>query len=149
MVEAELVEVDKMTRDIEKSYWDIASRPAVFPPRSVPGGLAGGAGFGAERAAMEPVRDDLAQYKRFLKREPHGNTMDKRILAEAAAMRDANKGGPERLCIASNDMGFFAPLRLRGGRESGPIVDMIRGRFGIECGRPSAIRALCTGAQDL
>ena len=72
--------------------------------------------------------------------------MDKKILAEAAAIRDVIKDRSERLCIASNDTGIFAPLRLRGGQESRPIVDMIRDRFGIECGLPRTIRTLCTRA---
>ena len=91
-----------------------------------------------------PGQNDMAQYEGFLMREPLGNRMDKRILAEAAAIRDNVHGGSERFCIASNDMGIFAPLGLPGGRVSRPIVDMIYGRFGITSGLPHEIRALCT-----
>ena len=71
--------------------------------------------------------------------------MDKRILAEAASIRDIVGGGSESVCIASNDMGIFAPLALRDGRVSRPIVDMIRDRFAITCGSPRDIGALCAG----
>lgn len=145
-VEAKLVEVDKMTEDIKKRYRDTALETAFGSPNGVPGSPGGSVGSGAEQAAAGFGQDDASQYERFLRREPTGNTMDKRILAEAVAIRDGISGKAERLCIASNDMGIFAPLRLRGGRESGPIVDMIRDRFGIECGLPRTIRTLCTGA---
>ena len=59
-------------------------------------------------------------------------------------MRDI-LGGSEPLRIASYDEGFFAPVRLRGGGVSRPVVDMIQGRFGITCGSPRDVWALCSG----
>ncbi len=59
-------------------------------------------------------------------------------------MRDI-LGGSEPLCIASYDEGFFAPMRLRGGGVSRPVVDMIQERFGITCGSPRDVWALCSG----
>ena len=60
------------------------------------------------------------------------------------SMRDI-LGGSEPLCIASYDEGFFAPMRLRGGGVSRPVVDMIQERFGITCGSPRDVWALCSG----
>ena len=121
MVEAHLAEVDKMAGEIRRRYGDMAA---------------------------ESLQSGAAQYERFLQREPAKNTMDKRILAEAASTRDifcAGHDGPEELCIASNDMGIFAPFTLRDGRMSRPIVDMIRDRLAIPCGSPRDIWALCAG----
>ena len=121
MVEVHLADVDKMAGEIRRRYGDMAA---------------------------ESLQSDAAQFERFLQREPAKNSMDERILAEAASARDifcAGRDGPEELCIASNDMGIFAPLTLRDGRVSRPIIDMIRDRFAITCGLPRDIRALCTG----
>ena len=64
-------------------------------------------------------------------------------------MRDI-LGGSEPLRIASYDEGFFAPMRLRGGGGGGGgvsrlVVDMIQERFGITCGSPRDVWALCSG----
>ena len=60
-------------------------------------------------------------------------------------MRDI-LGGSEPLRIASYDEGFFAPMRLRGGGGvSRPVVDTIQERFGITCGSPRDVWALCSG----
>ena len=146
LIEAKLVEVGKMVDDVMKRYHNMTAKSIGFSACGAPGNPVYVADSGAVQAAAKTAQNDLAQYERFLKREPSKNTMDKRILAEAAVIRDDIHGSRERLCIASNDTGIFAPLRLRGGYESAPIVGMIRDRFAIECGRPSTIRALCTGA---
>ena len=52
LLEAQLVEVDKITEDIRKRYGDITSKLAVCPTRGVPSSLAGATGF---------VRGDLTQ----------------------------------------------------------------------------------------
>ena len=144
VVEQHLAEVDEMVEEIGRRYGDMAAGPAARIPRDARGMAADAAMPGGGRAAAEPGRIDAAQYKRFLGREPAGNTLDKRILAEAVSIRDT-VGGSERMCIASNDMGIFAPLVLRGGQVSRPIVDMIRDRFAITCGSPRDIGALCAG----
>ena len=143
-VEQHLAEVDEMVEEIKRRYGAMPAGPTTRLRRDAHGVAAGAAVSGAGRAAAEPGRIDAAQYERFLAREPAGNTMDKRILAEVASIGDI-VGGPESMCIASNDMGIFAPLVLRGGRVSRPIVDMIRDRFAITCGSPRDIWALCTG----
>ena len=143
-VERHLAEVEEMAEEIKRRYGAMSAEPATRPHRAAHGTAAGAAMSGAGQAAAEPGRIDAAQYERFLAREPAGNTMDKRILAETASIGDI-VGGPESMCIASNDMGIFAPLVLRGGRVSRPIADMIRDRFAITCGSPRDIWALCTG----
>ena len=144
LVEARHAEVDKMVEAIETAYTGMLAERAARQAAGTQAGPAGAARPGADRSLARPEQDDLAQYERFLRREPLGNTGDKRILAEAIAIRDDVSDGSERFCIASNDMGIFAPLVLRGGRESRPIVDMIQDRFGITSGLPSVIRTLCT-----
>ena len=143
LVEANLAEVDKMVEEIGKRRAELLVELASRQAAGAQAGPAGAGRLGAGRALVWPGQYDLAQYERFFVREPLGNTMDKRILAEAITIRDIIPGGSGRFCIASNDRGIFAPLGLRGGRESRPIVDMIHDRFGITSGLPSAICALC------
>ena len=143
LVEAYHGEVDKMVGEIGNRYAGILAELAARQAAGAQAGPAGAGHLGAGRAWVWPGQYDLAQYERFLMREPLGNTMDKRILAEAAAIRNMVDGGSERFCIASNDMGIFAPVGLPGGRESRPIVDMIHDRFGITSGLPRTIRTLC------
>ena len=145
MVEAYLAEVDKMTGEIRRRYGDMAAGTTACFPRGAHGEPVDAATPGVGRDTAESWQSGAAQYKRFLRREPAGNTMDKRILAEAASIRDmicGGRAGPEVLCIASNDMGIFAPLVLRAGRVSRPIVDMIRDRFAITRGFPRDIGML-------
>ena len=144
VVEQHLAEVDKMVEEIRRRHGDMAAGPTAKFPCDAHGMAADAAMPGAGRAAAGPGRIDAAQYERFLARGPAGNTMDKRILAEAASIGDT-VGGSERMCIASNDMGIFAPLVLRDGQVSRPIVDMIHDRFEITCGSPRDIWALCAG----
>ena len=143
LVEAYHGEVDKMVGEIGTTYTGMLAERAARQAAGMQTGPAGAARLGADWALDWP-EDDLAQYKRFLRREPLGNTKDKRILAEAAAIRNMVGGRSGRFCIASNDMGIFAPVGLPGGRESRPIVDMIHDRFGITSGLPRTIRTLCT-----
>ena len=144
LVEANHAEVDKMVEEIRTAYTGMLAEQAARQAADMQVGPAGAARPGADRSLAWPEQDDLAQHERFLKREPLGNMGDKRILAEAITIRDYVSDGSGRFCIASNDMGIFAPLVLRGGRESRPIVDMIQDRFGITSGLPSVIRTLCT-----
>ena len=144
LIEANLAEVDKMVEEIGKGHAELLAEQAARQAAGAQAWPAGAARLGASRDLAWPGQDDLAQYERLLRREPLGNTGDKRILAEAAAIRNMVGGRSERFCIASNDMGFFAPLGLPGGRVSRPIVDMIHDRFGITSGLPSVIRTLCT-----
>ena len=145
MVKAHLAGVEDMVEEIKRRHAEMTTTAATRSQRTGPGKPAPAAGHWTGPDAAEPGRHLVAQYERFLKREPAGNTMDKRILAETASIRDIVGGGPERFCIASNDMGIFAPLLLRGGRTSSPIVDMIRDRFAITCGFPRDIREMCAG----
>ncbi len=144
LVEAHLAEVDKIVEEIGKRRAELLAELASRQAAGAQAGPAGAERLGAGRTLAWPGQDDLAQYERLLKREPLGNTKDKRILAEAAAIRDIVPDGSGRFCIASNDMGIFAPVGLPGGRESRPIVDMIHDRFGITSGLPRTIRTLCT-----
>ena len=144
LVESNLAEVDKMVEEIGKRRVEILAERAARQAAGTQAGPAGAARLGAGRALAWPEQDDLAQYERFLRREPLGNMGDKRILAEAITISDDVPDGSGRFCIASNDMGIFAPVGLPGGRESRPIVDMIQDRFGITSGLPSVIRTLCT-----
>ena len=146
LVEVRLAEVEKMVEEIKKRHVEILSGGTDNRVTGASNVSIGAGCSGAVRDMAGRDQNDLAQYERFLKREPAGNTMDKKILAEAAAIRDIVHDESERFCIASNDMGIFAPLGLRDGRVSRPIVDMISDRFAIMCGLPRAVRMLCTEA---
>ena len=143
LVEAHHAEVDKMVGEIGKRHAELLAELAARQAAGAQAGPLGAERLGSGRALVWPGQDDLAQYERFLMREPLGNTKDKRILAEAISIRDIVPDVSGRFCIASNDRGIFAPLGLPGGRESRPIVDMIHDRFGITSGLPRTIRALC------
>ena len=123
---------DSMGEDIMVMYRAASAVRAAAAARS---GVESRPGAAAGRGA------DLAQLARFAAREPGKNEADKRILAEAAAIRDI-LGVSGSLCIPSYDEGFFAPMRLHGGGVSRPVVDMIRKRFGITCGSPRDIWSL-------
>ena len=140
LVEARHAEVDKMVEGIETAYTGMLAEQAARQAAGTQIGPAGAARLGADRVLAWPEQDDLAQYERFLRREPLGNTGDKRILAEAATIRNMVDGRSGRFCIASNDTGIFAPLGLRGGRS--PARSWTRSRTGSELRAGCRVRSV-------
>ena len=81
LVEAHLAEVDKMAAEIKKGHAKILAEQAARRGAGVSSRSDGAVCSGGGRAVAWPELSNLAQYERFLKREPMGNAMDKRILA--------------------------------------------------------------------
>lgn len=138
--------VDRMGEDIMVMYREASAVRVAAAARSGVKSHLDAAGTKGAVAVADQVAD-MTQLARFAAREPGRNEADKRILAEAVAIRDI-LGGSGSLCIASYDEGFFAPMHLRGGGVSRPVVDMIQKRFGITCGSPRDIWSLCPGHAD-
>ncbi|MCY4491849.1 MAG: hypothetical protein OXC46_10405 [Thaumarchaeota archaeon] len=103
----------------------------------------------------EQVRIESKQVKKFMSKEPNakkldgkksndGNSGDKRILTESAAIKyklEKNKE-PIDFYIASYDTGFFSP-QLVNGKKSDVVTKEIKKRFGIICDHPGEIIRQC------
>lgn len=137
------VKANKMGEDIMAAYKAASAARATDTTLGARERRSSAAGADSGVAGSTDQEANMPQLCKFAAREPGRNEADKKILAEAAAIRDI-LGGSESLCIASYDEGFFAPERLHGGGVSRPIVDMIQERFAITCGSPRDVWALCS-----
>ncbi|MCY4491844.1 MAG: hypothetical protein OXC46_10380 [Thaumarchaeota archaeon] len=104
---------------------------------------------------LEQIRIESKQVKKFVSKEPNakkfdskkskdGNSGDKRILAESAAIKHKHEKNKEPIdfYIASYDTGFFS-AQIVNGKKSDVVTKEIKKRFGIVCEHPREIIRQC------
>lgn len=119
------IEAKRRTERISNTKWNEALKEQVY------------------WAHRKQVEQEKLQPKRFMSKYP--NEQDSRILSEAIAIKEKLEKQDVKInfYIASCDMGFFAPLRLRNGGISNMVTNEIRNRFNIVCDLPREIEKKC------
>lgn len=138
--------VDKMCEDVkstweqkyatrelrEKESWERA-RPILNEPK-----WRGDMKQDVIRIHRQQVEREAVQLKRFVDGYPH--LSDRKILAEAISIAKYYcKISGITFFIASCDMGFFSPYRVKSGVHSDIVTKEIKKRFDISCDFPYKI----------
>lgn len=115
------IEAKRRTEKIMGSAWKFGLKKEVY------------------RAHRLQVERESVQPERFMRKYP--NRGDSRILAEAIVIKRGyeSDGDMVNFYIASCDVGFFSPLRLKGNAVSDLVTAEIHNRFGIICDFPKEI----------